>query len=111
MSHVTTATTRRHAAVHAASLPEKSGSSYPEPYRSAVQKRAWRALGEAFDLKNFGVNLVRLAPGVASSQRHWHTHEDEFVYMLEGEAELITDAGVETLTRGMCVGFPAGKAH
>jgi uncharacterized cupin superfamily protein len=91
-------------------VPPKSGSGYPEPYRAAVVAREWRPLGDAFGLKNFGVNLVRLQPGVASSQRHWHTHEDEFVYMLEGEADLVTDAGTQTLKPGMCAGFPAGKA-
>ena len=91
------------------SVPPKSGSGYPEPYRAAVVAREWRSLGDPFGLKNFGVNLVRLKPGVASSQRHWHSHEDEFVYMLEGEAELVTDAGSHTLKPGMCAGFPAGS--
>jgi uncharacterized cupin superfamily protein len=97
-------------ALDPASVPAKSGSSYPEPYRAAVEARSWRPLGDALSLKNFGVNLVRLPPGAASSQRHWHSHEDEFVYMLEGEVELITDAGPQTLVPGMCAGFPAGKA-
>jgi uncharacterized cupin superfamily protein len=91
-------------------LPEKSGTSYPAPYRALVAERRWRALGDALGLKNFGVNLVRLAPGVASSQRHWHTHEDEFVYLLQGELVLVSDSGEQTLTAGMAAGFPAGKA-
>jgi uncharacterized cupin superfamily protein len=97
-------------ALDPATVPEKSSMSYPDPYRAAVLGRAWRPLGDALGLTNFGVNLVRLPPGIASSQRHWHTHEDEFVYMLEGEAELVTDAGPQVLTPGMCAGFPAGKA-
>lgn len=97
-------------ALDPATVPVKSGSGYPEPYRAAVMTREKRPLGEAVGLKNFGVNLVRLPPGAASSQRHWHTHEDEFVYMLDGEAVLVTNAGVQTLTPGMCAGFPAGKA-
>ena len=92
------------------SVPAKSGSGYPEPYRAAVEARSFRRLGDALGLKNFGVNLVRLPPGAASSQRHWHAQEDEFVYMVEGEAELVTDAGPQTLRAGMCAGFPAGKA-
>jgi uncharacterized cupin superfamily protein len=90
-------------------VPVWSGSSYPEPFRAAVMAREGRALGEALGLTNFGVHLMRLPPGAASSQRHWHTHEDEFVYMLEGEAQLITDAGAQILSAGMCAGFPAGK--
>ena len=97
-------------ALDPASVAAKSGTSYPEPYRATVQARSWQPLGDALGLKNFGVNLVRLPPGSASSQRHWHAREDEFVYMVEGEAVLITDAGGQTLRPGMCAGFPAGNA-
>ena len=61
-------------------------------------------------LANFGVNLTELAPGAWSSQRHWHTRQDEFVYVLQGEVTLISDAGEQVLTPGMCAGFPAGVA-
>ena len=86
----------------------KSGTSYPAPFRGLVEKRQFQRLGDALGLKNFGVNLVRLAPGVATSQRHWHTHEDEFVYMLEGEAVLASNDGEQVLRAGMAAGFPAG---
>ena len=49
-------------------------------------------------LRDFGVNLMTLPPGGWSSQRHWHSHEDEFVYVLEGELTLVEDDG-ETLLR------------
>jgi uncharacterized cupin superfamily protein len=84
-----------------------TGSDYPEPFRQAVVGRARRALGDAFGLSQFGVNLTVLPPGVMSAQRHWHSHEDEFVYLLEGELVLVTDAGESVLTPGMCVGFAA----
>jgi uncharacterized cupin superfamily protein len=58
-----------------------------------------------------GVNLVRLAPGAWSSQRHWHTHEDEFVYVLTGELVLVTDDGEELLASGDCAAFPAGERN
>jgi uncharacterized cupin superfamily protein len=90
-------------------VPAVSGSGYPEPYRAAVAGRAKQRIGNALGLTHFGVNLVRLAPGAASAQRHWHSTEDEFVYILEGEVELVTDAGAQTLTAGMAAGFPAGK--
>ena len=60
-------------------------------------------------LTQFGVNLTRLPPGAWSAQRHWHTHEDEFVYVLEGELVLITDAGEETLHAGDSAGFRGGE--
>jgi len=91
------------------SVESRSGSGYPAPYREAVMRREKRALGDALGLSHFGVNLVRLPPGAASSQRHWHSAEDEFVYIVEGEVELVTDAGPQRLTAGMVAGFPAGR--
>lgn len=93
-----------------ATLPGRTGSGYPEEFRALVAGREKRALGDALGLQNFGVNLVRLPPGCASSQRHWHTKQDEFVYVLEGEVTLVTDAGEQVLGPGMAAGFPAGKA-
>ncbi|HUL18611.1 MAG TPA: cupin domain-containing protein [Steroidobacteraceae bacterium] len=87
----------------------RSRSSYPEPYRSRVLPREVRALGDALGLSRIGVNLVRVLPGKQSSMRHWHTHEDEFVYVLEGELMLRTHSGEQCLTTGMCAGFPAGS--
>ena len=97
-------------ALDPATLEPHIGSSYPEPFRAAVAGRAKRALGDALGLTHFGVNQVRLPPGCASSQRHWHSHEDEFVYVLDGEITLLTDAGLQVLTAGMVAGFPAGRA-
>src|SRR4051794_40243425 len=77
--------------------PVATGSRYPAPYDLACRDRSWHKLGEAAGLTQFGVNLVRLTPGTWSSQRHWHSHEDEFVYMLAGELTLVTDDGEETL--------------
>jgi uncharacterized cupin superfamily protein len=83
-------------------------SGYPEPYRSRVLPREKRRLGEALGLKHLGINRTVLPPGKESSMRHWHTQEDEFVYVLEGEVVLRTGAGEQRLTAGMCAGFPAG---
>ena len=91
-------------------VAEQSTTGYPEPYKSRVAGRHRRRLGEAAGLKNFGINLTRLEPGAESSMRHWHAKQDEFVYVLEGEVTLITDAGRQKLVPGMAAGFPAGKA-
>lgn len=93
------------------SLPESNATSYPEPYRAENQKRWNRRLGNHAGLTNFGVNLTRIVPGGQSSHRHWHLRQDEFVYVLEGETVLVTDAGEETLAAGMCAGFPAGARN
>lgn len=95
-------------ALDPATLPVKTGSDYPEPFKAAVAGRERRALGDALGLENFGVNLTRLPPGNASSQRHWHSRQDEFVYIVEGEVVLVTDAGEQVLSAGMAAGFPAG---
>jgi uncharacterized cupin superfamily protein len=85
-----------------------SRSGYPEPYRSRVLPRAKRALGDALGLTRIGINHSTLLPGKESSMRHWHTHEDEFVYVLEGEVVLRTEGGEQLLRAGMCAAFPAG---
>src|SRR3546814_1673449 len=82
-------------ALDPATVEVRKGSSYPEPWRTACGEREKRALGDALGLNAFGVNLVRLPPGAPSSQRHWHSHEDEFVYVLEGELTLVTDRSEE----------------
>ena len=92
-------------------LPVRNSTAYPEPFRSRVLPRNKRALGDAFGLAQFGVNLTVLYPGSESSMRHTHSHEDELVYMLEGELVLRSDAGEETLLPGMVAGFKAGDGN
>ena len=89
-----------------AKAPLITGSSYPTPFHEKSPKRTKRPLGDAGGLNDFGVNLTRLPPGEWSSQRHWHTHEDEFVYVLEGEVALISDEGETVLRVGECAAFP-----
>ena len=96
-------------AIDAMSVKARTGSAYPAPFDQVVGAREKRALGDVFGLNGFGVNLVRLPSGCWSSQRHWHTEEDELVYVLEGELVLVTDAGEQVLKPGMVAGFPAGK--
>jgi uncharacterized cupin superfamily protein len=90
------------------SAPRRVGSGYPQPHDAPCATRVRRRLGEAGGLMAFGVNQLALPPGAWSSQRHWHTTEDEFVMVLLGEVVLVTDAGEETLRAGDCVAFPAG---
>jgi uncharacterized cupin superfamily protein len=94
-----------------ARAPVGSGTRYPEPFAALCRGRAWHKLGDAAGLTQFGVNLVRLAPGVWSSQRHWHTHEDEFVYVLTGELVLVTDEGEQVMRPDDCAGFKAGERN
>jgi uncharacterized cupin superfamily protein len=91
------------------SAPTRFGTGYPPPFDApCLGRKRWK-LGDAAGLTQFGVNLLRLPPGQWSSQRHWHTAEDEFLFVLEGEVVLVTDAGEEVLRTGDCAGFKAGE--
>lgn len=100
-------------ALRAADVPPRTRpSNYPEPFFSRMARREKRQLGDVFGLKNFGVNLTRIAPGGESALLHRHSRQDEFVYILEGRPTLVTDTGEIELSPGMCAGFPAGgTAH
>jgi uncharacterized cupin superfamily protein len=89
-------------------LPESNSSGYPAPFRDVQRKRWNRRLGDHGGLKNYGINFVRVEAGGQSSARHSHTKQDEFVYIIEGEFVLVTDAGRETVGPGTCIAFPAG---
>jgi len=92
-------------------IRESNATGYPEPYRAANQMRWNRRLGDHAKLVNFGVNLTRIVPGGQSSHRHAHSRQDEFIFVVEGEVALETDAGTEMLRAGMCAGFPAGTGN
>jgi len=89
-----------------ARIPKRRGSDYPPPFDREPASRVRQRLGDAGGLTQFGVNLIELPPGAWSSQRHWHTEEDEFVFVVSGEAVLITDDGEEILRAGDCAAFP-----
>ncbi|HEY5761412.1 MAG TPA: cupin domain-containing protein [Steroidobacter sp.] len=92
-------------------VPARQGVGYPAPFAAPCADRIRRRLGDAGGLRDFGVNLMMLPPGNWSSQRHWHSHEDEFVYILEGELILIEDGGETVLRKGDCATFPKGSGN
>ena len=93
------------------SVAKRTGSGYPAPFHEDVAGRVKLPLGNAGGLGDFGVNLTSLPPGAWSSQRHWHSAEDEFVYILSGEVTLVTDDGEEVLRAGDCAAFPKNVAN
>lgn len=95
-------------ALDPAVIEPKIGSGYPAPFNASTAARAKRMLTKALGLSQFGVNITELDANSATSLRHWHSHEDEFVYVLEGEVTLVTNGGTQVLTQGMCAGFAAG---
>ena len=88
--------------------PRTTPSNYPAPFAARMAGREKRQLGDLFGLTNFGVNLTRLVPGSRSALRHYHSKQDEFIYILEGYPVLINDQGETALSPGMCAGFQAG---
>ena len=94
-----------------AALTPITGTTYPPPYDEPCRIRQRTRLGDAAGLTQYGVNLLRLPPGSWSSQRHWHTAEDEFVYVVSGEVTLVTDAGPEVLKAGDAAGFKANDSN
>lgn len=89
-------------------VPVRKGTRYPQPFDAPCLERMRQALGDAAGLTDFGVNLLQLPPGAWSSQRHWHSTEDEFIWVLQGEVVLSTDSGQEILRTGDSAGFKAG---
>ena len=94
-----------------ATVPTRKGSGYPSPFDAPCAARTRRRLGDAGRLRDFGVNLMTLPPGGWSSQRHWHSDEDEFVYVLEGELKLVEDNDQTVLRAGECAAFPKGTGN
>jgi uncharacterized cupin superfamily protein len=92
-------------------VPILTGTGYPAPFAAAVAGRSRKRLGDAGGLSQYGVNLLVLTPGSASAHRHWHKEEDEFVYIISGEAMLIEDKGEFLLKAGDAAAFPAGAAN
>ena len=92
-------------------VPQRKGSSYPHPFDAPCRQRVRQAIGDAAGLNDFGINLLQLPPGAWSSQRHWHSTEDEFIWVVQGEVVLVTDDGEEVLRAGDCAGFKAGDAN
>ncbi len=99
--------------VDIAQVPALKGSGYPQKFAAPCSDRTRKRLGNAGGLQDFGVNLMTLPPGGWSSQRHWHSHEDEFVYVLQGELVLIEDDARTVVAAGECAAFPknTGNGH
>jgi uncharacterized cupin superfamily protein len=92
-------------------IPFQVMGGYPGPFKTVLDKREKKRLGDAVGLTQFGVNITRLKPGGASSLRHWHREEDEFIYVLEGEVVLTEDCGETVLKPGDAAGWKANSPN
>jgi len=94
-------------------VPARTGSGYPAEFAAPCATRTRKRIGDAGGLQDFGVNLMTLPPGGWSSQRHWHSHEDEFVWVVSGQVVLVEDGARTLLRAGECAAFPknTGNGH
>src|SRR5215475_2833692 len=100
------------ATIAKSAAPRSRQTNYPSEFARRMAGRVKRPQGKQIAQRNFGVNLTTLSPGGSSALFHRHSRQDEFIYVLEGEAVLVTDNGEQHLAPGMCFGFPAGgTAH
>lgn len=67
-------------------------------------------ISEPGGLTQFGAFIQVLPPGSFSSIKHWHSAEDELVYVLDGEVTLIEGDASTILRAGDAATFPAGAA-
>jgi len=75
-------------------------------------QRVNRSLGDLTGLSGFGFHLIEIQPGHESTELHRHYHEDECVYILEGEAEATIGSEVFQVGAGDFIGYRAGgEAH
>lgn len=103
-------TDRNAAPIDHKDIPSRPAKSpYPPPYNEGFHpEMLWKPVGAMLGLRNFGVNIVTLPPGARSAERHWHKAQDEFVYLIEGELTILSEAGETTMSQGQSVGFKAG---
>jgi uncharacterized cupin superfamily protein len=92
-------------------VPIDTTTGYPPPHNKVVEGRSRKRLARFAGLTQFGFNVCTLKPGAASSQRHWHENEDEFVYVLSGEVVLCEDGGETVLKPGDAAAWKAGVAN
>jgi uncharacterized cupin superfamily protein len=97
--------------VDISAVPVRVGAGYPDPFNEAFAGRTRRRLGDFGGIEAFGVNLMTLPPGKWSNQRHWHSHEDEFVFVLEEELTFVENDGETKLGVGDCAAFPKGSGN
>ncbi|MFB1063014.1 cupin domain-containing protein [Natrinema sp. H-ect4] len=68
-----------------------------------------KELSTAVDASDLGCSLYELPPGMRSWPYHYHTANEEAIYVLAGDGKLKTEDGLEPLTAGDYVTFPADE--
>ena len=92
-------------------IPIKAGSGYPAPFDQPCLQRHRKSPGDEAGLTQFGAHIVSLSPGAWSSQRHWHSAEDELILILKGHPTFIDEDGAQTLSPGDMTAHKAGDPN
>jgi len=81
-------------------------------FLNANARRKELSLGKLTGLTEFDFALVEVEPGDESSEHHMHHHEDECLFVLEGEATARIGAESHTVKSGDFIGYrKGGLAH
>jgi uncharacterized cupin superfamily protein len=109
--------------IHYTNVPGRASSLYPTlELQSLVHGRMKRSIGNMFGITNFGMNITTIQPNGTSSIVHYHTNQDEMIYIISGTATLTlyydtnndaNDANQKykeiQMSMGESMGFPAGR--
>ena len=71
-------------------------------------RRVNKSLGDLTGLNGFGFHIIEVEPGFDTTELHKHYHEDECVYVLQGEAEATVGDEVFAIKAGDFLGYRAG---
>jgi uncharacterized cupin superfamily protein len=77
-------------------------------FLNANARRVNKSLGDLTGLSGLGFHIIEIQPGYESTELHMHYHEDECVYILEGEAEATIGDQKYPVKAGDFIGYRAG---
>jgi len=81
-------------------------------YKGTDREIRGRALSDVGGYAKIGFGLLELGPDCNTRPAHYHTMEEEHLYVLEGSGTLHLDDKTHPLSKGSYAHFPAGqKVH
>ncbi len=97
--------TRGGAVVHVPDLPGEPG---PRDTKTRGVAAIVRSPGKVAGMRQMGVHVRTVAPGFAGTNRHFHTVEEEWAYVLNGRGKLRIGPLTLPVGPGHFAGFPPG---
>lgn len=71
-------------------------------------RRVNKSLGDLTGITGFGFHIIEVEPGCETTEMHRHYHEDECVYILQGNAEAYVGDETFQVGPGDFLGYRAG---